>query len=207
MFKHIEVEQGSPEWFASRLGKITGSSFGKYLSPTGKVSSSASTVNKKLIEEVVTGKQSEYFKSDAMERGNEIEPLALAWFNKEMGRNFENVGFFDSEKGYGVSADGIDWTLNEGVEFKCPITSTHLDYLGKDIVPLQYIPQIQGQLMVTGFDHWWFVSFHPEINKQLVVKVERDEKYIAKLRETLEKNVGIISEKSSVLLDKGVKAV
>jgi putative phage-type endonuclease len=207
MFEHIQVEQCTDEWFAARLGKITGSSFGKYITPLGKASSSAATLNKKLIEEKVTGRQSEYFQTEHMERGNELEPHALAWFNKELGREFEPVGFFDSGKGWGVSPDAIDFTLNEGVEIKCPLLSTHLDYIAKGVIPSQYVAQVQGQLMVSGFDHWYFVSYSPQVNTQLVLKIERDETYINKLRSILEKNIPIINETAAKLIDLGVKAV
>ena len=52
-------------------------------------------------------------------------------------------------------------------------------------VPTIYIPQIQGSMMVTGFDSWNFLSYHPAI-KPLTQGVYRDEKYIALLREAVE---------------------
>ena len=73
----------------------------------------------------------------------------------------------------------------EGLEIKCPKASTHIAYLDNGKVPTIYIPQIQGSMMVTGFDSWNFLSYHPAI-KPLTQGVYRDEKYIALLREAVE---------------------
>lgn len=204
MFEHIQCEQNSPEWYAARLGKITASSFNKYVTATGKISSSSATMNKKLVEELVTGQQSEYFKSDDMERGLELEPHAISWLNKEHNLKLEPVGFFDSGKGYGASLDAVDWDKRIHVEAKCPILSTHLQYILDNKVPTVYYSQIQGQLLVSGFEYCYFLSYHPTCNTQLVLKVERDEEFIEKLRKTLESNAKKIDENAKKLKEMGV---
>jgi len=41
-------------------------------------------------------------------------------------------------------------------------------------------------LMITERKIWWFSSYHPAFHKQLIIPVERDEKYIAELQSKLE---------------------
>jgi hypothetical protein len=191
-FEHIQCEQNSEEWFKSRIGKWTASFFAKALSCTGKVSKSASKVNINLIEEVRTGERKTFFQSEAMLRGTVMEPEALKWINDNTEYNFIEVGFFDTGKGYGCSPDAIDFDKKVGLEMKCPIVTTHDKYLIKNILPTKYISQVQGQLMISGYDKWIFMSYHPDREKMIIV-VERDEPFISKLREELEKNCEIIS--------------
>lgn len=193
MFEHINCEQNTPEWFGARAGKITASLFSRFLSGTGKVSKSAPKVVDNLIKEKAAGIRQPYFQSEAMTRGIEMEPEALQWINDNSIYNFEPVGFFDSGKGYGCSPDAIDWDNKVGIEIKCPIITTHLKYLKDAKIPTKYYSQVQGQLMVSGFDTWYFLSYFPD-ELPLMVKVERDEEFISKLREELEKNVILINE-------------
>jgi len=192
-FKHVECEQNSPEWFESRIGKWTASFFAKCLSCTGKVSKSASKVNISLIEEFKTGERKTFFQSEAMLRGTKMEPEALKWINDNTEYNFVEVGFFDSGKGYGCSPDAIDFDKKVGLEMKCPVVTTHDKYLIKNILPTKYISQVQGQLMISGYDKWIFMSYHPDREK-MIITVERDEPFINKLREQLEINCEIITK-------------
>ena len=193
MYEHINVEQNSPEWFSSRAGKWTASLFAKCVSPTGKLSKSAAKVNDKLIMELITGNREPYYQSEAMARGIEIEPEALQWVNDNTEYNFEPVGFFDSGKGYGCSPDAVDFKKETGIEIKCPIEKTHLKYLKDNKIPTKYYSQVQGQLMVSGFKQWLFVSYFPE-GEQLQVMVERDEPFIELLRSELERHVNLMEE-------------
>ena len=193
MFEHIQCEQNTPEWFKSRLGKWIASQFSKCLSPTGKISKSASKVNDQLILERLTGERKLFFQSDAMKRGNELEPEALSWINDNSIYNFEDVGFFCSGLGYGCSPDAVDWGHKLGIEVKCPNIETHLKYLKDAKIPTKYYSQVQGQLLVSGFDSWYFLSYFPN-ELPLMVRVERDEPFIEQLKEELLKNIKLIEE-------------
>ena len=100
MFKIIDVEQGTDEWFEARLGKWTASNYDKCVTPTGKISASAKKINAKLIAEIITGEIEETFTSQAMERGKELEGEALFVAQSATGIDFKTVGFLDSELGY-----------------------------------------------------------------------------------------------------------
>ena len=57
------------------------------------------------------------------------------------------------------------------VEFKCPESTTHIDYILSGIVPDEYIPQMLDQLLVTERDWCDFVSYDPrlDINNRIFI--------------------------------------
>jgi hypothetical protein len=187
MYTIKNVTQGENDWFMSRVGLWTASNFSKLITSTGKESTQAKTHNMKLVAESILNKPMETFKSDAMERGNELESEAFEASKFITDIDFKNVGFLDSGEGYGCSPDGLCEEKKVGLELKCPLAHTHIQYIIKGKVPSAYYAQIQGSLMVSGFDRWVFMSYHPEL-KPLILNVGRDEKYIEALRAMLIKN-------------------
>ncbi len=113
-----------------------------------------------------------------MERGKELEDDALGFVNIVTGMSFKKVGFLDSELGFGCSPDGLDKTC--GLELKVPLAKTHVGYLREGVLPTKYFCQVQGSMLVTGFSHWYFCSYHPTIESP-VLRIERDETYIKAL--------------------------
>jgi len=176
----INCEQGTPEWFEHRLGLITASNFSKVTTTQGKKSASQKDVINTAIAELILGRAEETFKSEAMMRGNELEDEALDFFNFTHGFNFAKVGFLKCD-GYGASPDSIDLERKIGLEIKCPLAKTHVSYLRSQKLPTVYFQQVQGSLMVSGFDSWYFGSYHPEM-PPLFLKIDRDEEFIEKLR-------------------------
>lgn len=199
IYKEIICDQGTDEWFAARLGKWTASNFSKIVTTTGKPSTQAKTQNSILVSENILGeKQENNFTSEAMDRGNELEAEALNFINFTQGFNFRSCGFLDSEKGFGCSPDAIDEEKKIGLEIKCPLPHTHLQYLLNNKIPSTYIAQVQGSMLVSGFDKWIFCSYHPTL-KSLVLVIERDEIFLGALKVGLEKNCGIITEQVAKL--------
>jgi hypothetical protein len=85
--------------------------------------------------------------------------------------------------------------VDGGIEIKCPLPHTHIAYLREGVVPSKYIPQIQGCLWITGREWWDFMSYHPAM-EDLIVRVERDNEYIKKLADQVERAVDIIKTES-----------
>lgn len=185
--KIITASQGTPEWFAARLGRATGSKFSDVLAGGKGLTRKAYAVQ--LALEIVTGKQAETFTNQAMLDGTEREPIARALYEAHTGNFVDEVGFclHDSME-CGVSPDGL---IDEdgGLEIKCPKASTHAGYLAIPAEPSTYTAQIQGCMWVTGRSWWDFVSYHPDFpeNAQLIVrKIQRDDVYIAALQTSVE---------------------
>ena len=189
-------EQGSEAWLESRLGRPTASNFGKLITPTGKASASAEGYINELIAQKITGEIPEFFKSEAMQRGNELEASAKALYEFENDVEVVEVGLcLHDTLECGASPDGLVGD-DGGIEIKCPLPHTHVSYLRAGDVPGKYVPQIQGCLYITGREWWDFMSYHPSM-EDLIVRVYRDEAYIKKLADLVTRAVEIIETESS----------
>jgi hypothetical protein len=181
-------EQGSQEWLQSRLGRPTASNFGRLITPTGKPSASAEGYINELVAQRITGEIPEFFKSEAMERGNELEPHAKAAYEFANDVEVVEVGLcLHDEFECGASPDGLVGE-DGGLEIKCPLPHNHVAYLRANEVPSKYIPQIQGCMWITGREWWDFMSYHPSM-QDLIVRVYRDEAYIKKLADIVIRSV------------------
>ena len=179
-------EQGSQDWFNARLGVVTASSFNSVITPkTLKPSSQAKLVENKIVAEIITGQSCEEFQgNDWTDRGQELEPDAAAFYEMQTGTTTQKVGFVTNDEGtIGCSPDrlvGDDGLL----EIKCPAPHTHIGYLIDGTIAETYKTQVQGQLMVTGRTWCDVMSYHPEMPPS-IMRVEKDEDYIAALSEAL----------------------
>lgn len=186
-------EQGSPEWLAARLGIPSASMFAKIVTTKGIWSASADAYINQLVAERLTGEREEVFQSHHMLRGTELEPDARDLYSLISDAEVTEVGFcLHDTLSAGCSPDGL---IGEdgGLEIKCPAPSTHVEYLRGEVLPSKYKQQVMGCLWITGREWWDFVSYHPTM-KPLIVRVERDEEYIAALENCVTKAVHLIEE-------------
>ena len=169
------MEQGSPEWFAARLGRVTASKVADLLSKT-KTGWGASRYSYmgELIAERLTGRPNESFTTTAMQWGKDNEAKARAAYEFKYDKQITQVGFIEHPRlqGWaGASPDGVedDETL---IEIKCPSTITHLDTITSGKIPPRYQLQMQWQLECTEKRVCRFISFDPRLpeNLQLFVK-------------------------------------
>lgn len=192
-----DIEQGAPEWHKLRLGVATASNFSKIVTSTGELSKSINGYALKLATEYFLTEPEETYKSAAMERGTELEPEARQAYSEFSLTKVEEVAFIKSDCGnYGYSPDGL--VGEDGlIEIKCPQDTTHFEYIVDDRLPVEYKAQVQGGLMVSGRKWCDFVSFHPnfrEDKKLFVKRVFRDEDFIAKLQEGIQKAIALRDE-------------
>lgn len=187
----INVEQGTDEWLRARLGVPTASCYSKLITTQGKRSTQAENYINELIGQRITGEIPETFKSEAMERGNELEPQARAYYELMTDNEVEEVGLIINDIGAGCSPDGL---IGEdgGLEIKCPKLSTHIGYLRAGKLPSKYMQQVQGCMYITNRDWWDFMSFHPEV-ESMIIRVYRDEEFIIALHNTLKETIEVIN--------------
>lgn len=187
-FEVIDCEQRTPEWFAARLGRVTGSTADAVLA---KGKGSAESVQRrnlrvKLALERFTKQplSDDVFVTQAMQRGIEREAAALSAYEVKQGELITRVGFV-SRLDYmaGVSPDGVVGEFDGLVEVKCPIPATHWETLrnqsrGFDALPSDYQRQILHGQLVTGCQWTDFVSYCPEFGSSLelvVIRIVRDD--------------------------------
>lgn len=192
-----EVVQGTTEWLALRAGIPTASCFDKILTPTGKASTQAAKYMHQLLAERMMGHPVTEFVSTWMDRGQQLEAEAVAYYELQRDAETTKIGLVTNDaRTIGASPDrfvGDDGLL----EIKVPKESTHVGYLLTHEIDAEYRPQVQGQLWVTGRRWSDVLSYHPEMPPALV-RVARDEAYI----ELLDRAVGEFSRRlEAVALD------
>ena len=187
-----ELIQGSEEWFASRVGKITASRLGDIMRKTRYGESTyKAKVRLELAIERITGKSANSITPNkAMLDGIEREPDARKLFEAVTGKEVAEVGSFDHPTivNTAASPDGLIRGENACLELKCPTHATHAKNLMSDTMPKNYVYQVQWQIACTESDFAYFASYHPDFPKDLRLKwvrVEKDDSVIKSLEEAV----------------------
>ena len=172
--------QGTTEWLNLRAGIPTASEFDKIVTPSGKPSTSAEKYLFALLAERIMGRPRIEAVSTWMNRGQEMEEEAVNFYELTRDAETEIVGFITNDAcTAGASPDRL--VGEEGLlEIKVPAEHTHVSYLLKKAVDQAYYPQVQGQLWISERKWADILSYHPEMPPALI-RVERDEKFIALL--------------------------
>lgn len=194
-----EMEQGTPEWFDVRKGIPTASEFAAVMAkpgPRGSVPKTRQTYMRKLAGEIITGEPMESFENAHMIRGREMEQEAVDAYAFETGTDPQKVGFVKMGSITGCSPDrliGKDGQL----EVKTKLPHLLIEILEQNKLPEEFIPQVQGQLWVTGRKWCDFIAFWPKM-PTFKVRVCRDE---AKIRE-IERDVKQFNKELAALVKK-----
>ena len=187
----MSEEQGTPEWMACRTGKVTASRVSDLMAKT-KSGHAASRDNymAQLVCELVTGQREESYSNAAMAWGNEQEPFARAAYEAKTDVLVDEVGFIlhPTIAGCGASPDGLVGD-NGLVEIKCPNTNTALEAWlkwadEKNPVASKYNVQMQMQMACTKRKWCDYVIYDPRMPEKaqlLVVRVDRDDAFIAEM--------------------------
>lgn len=200
--------QGSPEWFAERLGHATASRAADMLAKT-KTGYGASRDDYlwELAIERITGKPVEGFTSKDMERGIELEPAARMAFEAATGLLMEEVGFIKHPTILmcGASPDGI--CGREGMEAKCPRAKAH-GYSLLNGHPPKYDAQMQFQMWCADLEAVWYVSYCEDFPPELRLfyeRVTRDDARIKEIEVETVKFLGEVEATTSRLRDAMMK--
>jgi len=182
------MEQGSPEWFAERAGKVTASKVADVLmKPT---TAGYQNYKAQLICERLTGQATETFTSAAMQNGTDTEPQARAMYQLISGLAVSEVGFVfhPSIQNTGASPDGLIDEDMGLVEIKCPQQAKHIKNLLGGKIDRNYRLQMQWQMACTGREWCDFVSFNPTFPDEMqmhIQRVERDPVEIVELETSI----------------------
>lgn len=194
------MRQQTPEWFAERLGKATASRIADIIAKTKSgPSASRQAYAVQLALERITGQREEGYTTAAMLRGTEMEAEARAMYEAATGELVREVGFIQHPRieQSGASPDGL---VGDGLlEIKCPDSKQHLEYLQLATAPAKYRPQVHWQMACTGRQWCDFASYDPRFPERLrlhVVRVPRDDAYIAEIETEVE---AFLSEVSAIV--------
>lgn len=188
------------------MGKPTASDFDRIVTPTGKVSGSQDAYMHEILAELIMGHPIPGAELSWMKRGSAMEKQAVDFFEFTEGVKTEPIGFMtNDEETIGASPDRIIVGRKRLLEIKCPLPHTHVSYLLDGSVEKAYYPQAQGQLYVAGeeFTGTDICSFHPEM-PAAIVRIDRDEKFLAILAEQLERFVERLATLRAQLDERGL---
>ena len=183
-----DVIQGSPDWMALRIGRIGGSRVSDLLTEgrSGSESLTRRKYKNEIIRERLTGLKLNSFKTPAMQRGIDLEPLARAWYEVKNNVFVDQVAIVKHPtiQDAQCSPDGIIFADKPYlIEIKVPSPENHLDNIltgGKQLE--QYIDQAMWQLAcMPEMEFCDIVSFDPEMPDNLkgfVKRIYRDDEYI-----------------------------
>lgn len=201
------IEQGSPEWMSLRIGKIGGSRVADVLTE-GRGGAESLTKRKyknELIRERLTGRKLDTYKTPAMQRGIDLEPMARAWYEVKYNTFVDQVAIVlhPSIDGAQCSPDGIVEATNSLIEIKIPNPENHLDNLltgGKQLE--QYYDQVQWQLACMPEKEFCdLVSYDPEMPDYLqgfVKRIYRDDEYINNMQNAV---IAFLSEIETIVIN------
>lgn len=198
---HVEffpdVEQLSDEWWELRLGLPTASRFAAVMAEgEGKT---RDDYMRRLAGEAITGEPNERHRTDAMDRGRDMEPALREHYERMHLADLEPVGFarrtcrapLGDDFVIGCSPDSKIKGRQRGLEIKSmrPDLLIALKQRGAAGFPSEHRAQCQGTMLVCD---WYEVDLYIGYvgrRQTLTAKftVVRDEVYIRKLRDELEK--------------------
>jgi putative phage-type endonuclease len=163
-------KQLSKEWFAQRIGMITGSRVGAILglSPYQK----PEDVMRSMVREKFKA-ESEFTGNVATQWGNDHEAQAIGDFVMEMSIEVEDCGFIvhPEHTWLGASPDGL--TSDGGIlEVKCPY-SQKIKTLAEQP---HYYAQVQMEMYCSGRYHAWFVCWTE--NKMAIERIDFCQEWI-----------------------------
>lgn len=186
-FQIHECEQGSDEWVAVRVGRVTASNFSKVLAKgEGKV---RNEYMRKVAGEILTKKPASSFTNFHTDRGQTMEPEARALYTFATARAVKQVGFISSDY-KGCSPDSL--VENDGaLEIKTAEPHILIEYHERAITdPAWYPPehraQCQGVIWIAEREWIDLAIYWPDL-PLFKRTLPRDEAYIRTLSEEVDR--------------------
>lgn len=207
-----DIDQGSVEWLNLRRGKATASNFHRIITEVrGEYAAGAGKYAREVAVQRLCDEDTEYpiDHLKQVQRGKILEADAAAHYERVRGRTTSRIGLIISADGTrACSPDRISTDRLWGVEIKCPGGPTHLDYLenyeATGFPVPKYRWQVIGSILVSKFDGWDFVSYHPQMREVVITydrrKYERDLEMLDTALTRFEKEVQAWCD---IILEKG----
>lgn len=177
MIEVHDMEQGTPEWFAVRLGLPTASCFATIMAKgrSGGDSKTRQTYLYKLAGERLTGDPMDSFSNHHTERGHAMEPEARQLYAFMQDAEPELVGFITNGN-KGCSPDSLIGA-NGMLEIKTKLPHLMLAVLEANEFPSEHRAQCQGQLWVAEREWVDLVCYWPKL-PPFIKRAYRDEAFI-----------------------------
>lgn len=180
----------SPDWYAARCGCVTASN-APVLMVDGKTKgipwgAGAQTYARKLAWQIITGKTRPTYESPIMQRGNDLEPLAIDWYRLATGFDVVHNTMpipHEVERWIAATPDGIVEGGIGLVQVKCPLEDALIDAWLTDEVPKEYFYQVQFEMWITEAEWCDLLWFDPDFSPMphgRVIRVDADYDAVAR---------------------------
>lgn len=193
------------DWHVDRLGKVTGSTFGKLVVQSrdkkSYVLSKGQTATKLIYKiawerllfqgNISNGLGRLNISSREMQHGNDYEGAAIQKFEEITGLNVvSEQKFYKHDDWIGGTPDGF---IGEDglIEIKSPYNGGNhiMGIVEQKIYNPEHLYQIQGYLWITGRKWCKYCTYDPDLIEELqlnIIHVERDEEMINGIAEVME---------------------
>lgn len=166
------LPQRSPEWYALRVGVLTGSCMPAVTAVrrrgTGELKDRIDLRRRLVTERVIGQPVEEPFITKHLQRGMDLEAEAFTAYEIATGLLARQVGFCaHNDLVTGCSPDGYIGDFEGVLELKCPKSTTHLEYLQAGVLPEAYVAQCQHAIWITGAEWCDFCSFDDRFPEDL----------------------------------------
>lgn len=181
----LDMEQGSPDWYRSRCGLVTASSFKTVLANGrgGAESKTRKSYMNRLAAEIITGEPLETFSNRHTDRGHALEPEARDYYGFLKDCEPATVGFVRNGR-KGCSPDsfiGTDGLL----EIKTQRGDLLIETLLADRFPLEHKPQVQGQIWICEREWCDLLVYWPGL-PPFIRRAYREPGYIIQLADAVD---------------------
>lgn len=195
------IEQGTDAWRLARVGKITASRFADAIDMTqpepGAVFKSGPRKGQPKLP-TSSAARNKYMREIVFERLSAAPTHEVGGYATRWGSDVESFGkeAFELETGHivlpaefvahpdypfiGCSPDGLISAVG-GYESKCPMDEAVHINTWLNGMPEEHKPQVQGCMLVTGRQFWYFISYDPRVAERFRLyhqRIERDDAYI-----------------------------
>ncbi|MED7670225.1 YqaJ viral recombinase family protein [Pseudomonas moraviensis subsp. stanleyae] len=196
-----EVEQGSQEWLALRLGIVTCSEL-ECLLVNGKgeagFGAGAFTYMNTLIGERITGEAADPFQGNRhTERGHELERVARKLYEQREEVETKQVAIILNH-GAGYSPDSLVGPTGL-TEIKTKLPKFQVEVILSGEIPKEHVAQCQGGLWVSEREWIDFVCYWPGM-PLFIKRAYRDEAMIRKLSERVKTFYEILEDRMNQVL-------
>lgn len=161
---HVDVKQGSQEWFDIRKGRITASIAGALLGYDPNITESQAM---KIVMDCYDKKE-----NIVLDHGKHFEKEALEDFKIQYGMDVKECGIFTEDEWLAGSPDGLIGEFSI-LEIKCPFRDKELAGI---FSKRHYHVQCQINMYLTGRELTYFYQWLPD-GRTMMEEVRYDEDY------------------------------
>jgi len=190
------MKQRSEEWFAEKLGKITGTRaddlMGSELAQKNLMAL--------LISEIAMAQRKATPLTQAMKRGIEMENEALEYYKIVHNTAVKEIAYIEHPvySMCGCSPDGLIGE-NGGVEIKCLLPDNHIRVILTDKIDKKYAWQIKWNLFCTGREYWDYFGYCSDLSGDLAYYEKRFFAKDINFNEIEEKLNGFMTKLNNIL--------